>query len=355
MIIITSPSLNINKNIGGISSITQFIINNNKEYDYRHFEIGKFDYQKRNISWLFRILGAYFKWVCLVFSYRNSLIHFNIALNKRSVLRDSPLIIFARVLRRKMLIHIHGGEYLEQKRAGAFLGRLLITVLRGKEPVIVSGTVEKELISAKYHAKNIFILPNCADIKEARGFTRIFADESPLKILFLGRIDKPKGLDYMLDAFRILKDKDIRFIFFMAGTGPEENEYVEKFSEILGSDFEFKGLVWDDTKAELLKQCDVFLLPSLFEGLPVSLLETMAFAMVPVVTNVGSVGDVVKDEKTGIIVEMRSSEKIAEALVRLKNSPGLLAELGGNARDFIFSNYNPDDYLRELNKLYRSL
>lgn len=354
MIIITSPSLDVNKNIGGISSITQFIINNNKEYDYRHFEIGKFDDQKRNISWLFKILKAYFKWLYLLFSYRNILIHFNLALNSRSIIRDFPLIIFARILRRKLLIHIHGGEYLE-KEAGVFLRRLLITILRGKEPIIVSGTHEKNLLSKKYFAKNIYVLPNCADINEARGFARIFSDEKQVKILFLGRIDRAKGLDYMVDAFRILRNKGIRFRFIMAGTGPEEDEYVERFSEILGPDFEFKGLVWGLVKTELLKQCDVFLLPSLFEGLPLSLLESMSFAMVPVVTSVGSIGDVVKDEETGIIVEMRSSEKIAEALGRLVNNPNLLVKLGGRARDYIFLNYDPDNYLNELNKLYRSL
>ena len=84
-----------------------------------------------------------------------------------------------------------------------------------------------------------------------------------------------------------------------------------------------------------MKQCDIFLLPSLFEGLPVSLLEAMSFGLVPVVTDVGSINTVVKNGETGVIVEMRSSVQIAEAVESLVQNDDLFERLSINSRRYI--------------------
>lgn len=111
-IIITSPSLNTNQNISGVSSVTKFIINTNNVNEYIHFELGKKDDERRNFFWLLRILSTYLKWLYLMFTQRDALIHFNFPLTIRSSIKDSPLILFARLLRKPMIIHIHGGDYL---------------------------------------------------------------------------------------------------------------------------------------------------------------------------------------------------------------------------------------------------
>ena len=97
-IIITSPSLDTNKNIGGISTVTSFLINNNFNYRYEHFELGKLDEEKRGIAWFFRILKAWGKWGFLMIKEKDFLIHFNFALDKRSIIRDSRAITTQRLM-----------------------------------------------------------------------------------------------------------------------------------------------------------------------------------------------------------------------------------------------------------------
>ncbi|NJO25609.1 MAG: glycosyltransferase family 4 protein [Bacteroidia bacterium] len=102
--------------------------------------------------------------------------------------------------------------------------------------------------------------------------------------MFIGRISNTKGLDFIYTALSKLKKLNLNFKFIMAGAGPQQNEYVQKFASLLGNNFEFKGVVSGQTKTALYQSCHVFLLPSLFEGLPMSLLEAMSFGLVPVVT-----------------------------------------------------------------------
>lgn len=351
-IIITGPSLDFEKNIGGISAVASFVIDNNKSYCYSHFELGKHDKERRTAFYLFRILKAWIHWFFLMTWGKSLLVHFNIALEKRSIIRDSPLLLFAHLLKKRMIIHLHGGVYLEQEDMPKWIKIVLRYILSGKEPKIVLSPFEKELITKKFQARNVLVLPNSLDIKDAKEFSRISSHESTLKLLFFGRIVRTKGIEYIFQALKVLKERGVRFKFIIAGRGLDREEYVNRFSELLGPYFKYVGVVSGNAKTALLKECDVFLLPSFYEGLSISLLECMSFALVPVVTDVGSIKHVVRDGFNGIIVGKHSSEDISEAIIKLISEKDLREQLGMNAQQYIFENFNPNTYIKELNKIY---
>jgi glycosyltransferase involved in cell wall biosynthesis len=352
-IIITSPSLDSRKNVGGMSSVVSLIISNNKECCYSHFELGKRDTEKRSVFYFLRILKSWGHWSAIMLFRRDLFVHFNIALEKRSVIRDCPLIIFAHILRKKMVIHVHGGYYMVNDNAPAWISKTLRFVLSGREPKIVLSEKEKEVITSRFSASNVFVLPNSLDLTDARVFTRDFQGEGVVNLLFIGRIVTDKGIEYILKALTELKEKGVKFRFLMAGDGAEREEYVRRFSDALGSSFEYRGVVSGSTKSDLFKECQIFLLPSFYEGLPVSLLESMSFAEVPVITDVGSVRTVVKDGVNGIIIRKYSSDDISEAVMRLINEKGLLETIATNAQNNVFENFNPEKYIEELNRIYQ--
>lgn len=351
-ILITSPSLDSNKNVSGVSAITNFVINNNISFHYDHFELGRYDNEKRNVSWLLRFTTAWFYWYYLLFREKKYLVHFNLALAKKSLLRDLPLVLYARLLRRGMVIHLHGGVYLQQKNAPKLLAFFLRIALSGKNTVIVLSPLEKKLIIQKYNAKTVVVLPTCVDMFNAQKFTRKNTYISPIKLLFIGRICKEKGLDFIYEALSDLYRKNISFKFIMAGNGPGKFEYLKKFESLLGDKFEYKGVVSGDAKLDLFKSCNVLLLPSLFEGLPISLLECMSFGMVPIVTDVGSIKYVVKHGENGVIVKKGSANEIANAIENLSNNSELLEKMGGNAKQLISEEFDPAIYIEKLNVVY---
>ena len=149
-IIITSPSLDVKHNVSGISSITRFIIESNQDHRYVHFELGKRDTQKRNAFRVFRILGSLFNWICLLIVDRPDLIHFNLAIDRNAVLRDSPFILFAKLFRKRLIIHVHGGEYLSGKEVPRWMKCLLAWVFKGDNPKIVLSVMEELFLQEHY-------------------------------------------------------------------------------------------------------------------------------------------------------------------------------------------------------------
>lgn len=351
--VIACPSLDLGKNIGGISSVASFLIKHNKYFNYSHFEIGKYDNEKRTLSYIFRIAKIWINWFFLVLFRRNFLIHFNFALEKRSIIRDAPLILFAQLLKKPLVLHIHGGLFLEKEDIPRWVGSGLKLVLSSKNPKIVLSNSEKDIISRKYHARNVHVLPNSADIGDAMTFRKTYNIEAQIKLLYIGRITKAKGIEYTYQALKVLKEYKVPFKFILAGNGEDKDEYFQKFSESLGNDFEYRGVVSGNGKMNLLKECDVFILPSLYEGLPVALLECMAFSIVPLVTDVGSIKSIVDNGKNGIILGLHSYEDISKAILKLDNDKSLLKELGTNAQRTIFENFNPEIYITKLNDIYR--
>ncbi len=353
-ILITAPSLDTRFNVSGISSVTNFIIGANKAQNYKHFELGRKDDEKRNIMWLLRMIKTAFRWMVSVSSKKVQQVHFNFALSKASILRDAPLVIFAKLARKKMVIHVHGGDYLTNSNTPKWIQWILKRLFAGKTAVIVLSPVEKKIIEERYKVKNIKVLPNCVDLTDAKLFNRSYVKDQVVKLLFIGRISQAKGLAHIYSILSGLKKNEMPFKFFLAGTGADEKEYVGKFTNLLGKDFEFKGVVSGNTKTALYKNSDIFLLPSLFEGLPMSLLEAMSFGLVPVVTNVGSMGFVVTNNENGIITALNdnTASVMEAAITQLINNNELQQQLSVNAATFIYKNYSPEDYVTQLNKIY---
>jgi len=321
-------------------------------HHYRHFELGRKDIEKRTLFWFTRLLGKTANWIYILLFKKISIVHFNLALSKASIVRDAPLILFAKLIRKEIIIHLHGGDFLTKDQVPQWIKRILKKIFSGKIQVLVLSNLEADLIKKNYNVKNVKILPNCVDLKDANTFKRNYNLSNTVNILFIGRITVDKGLDYIADALENLQQQHIPFKFFMAGTGPDEKKYVEKFVNTLKSNFQFKGIVSGNDKANLYKLCNIFLLPSLFEGLPMALLESMSYGMVPVVTAVGSIKDVVTNGKNGIIVKEKPAIEIADAIKLLVNDKLAMQQMGENAAAYINQHYNPEKYISMLNKIY---
>jgi glycosyltransferase involved in cell wall biosynthesis len=351
-IIILSPSLNTNQNVSGISSVTRFIIDNNTKHEYIHFNLGRKDAERRNIFWIFRILRTYYRWIILMISSKHILIHFNLSLSKYSVIRDYPLLLSARWFNKRMIIHIHGGELYMEEYGTLLTGRILSSIFSDKNEIIVLGPSEKETLHNRFGATRITVLPNCTDITAARKFERSYNDDRMIQLLFLGRISVDKGLEYIYMAMESLKRQGKIFKFIMAGTGPDEGIYINKFNDLLGKFFEYKGIVSGDIKTELLKNSDIFLLPSFYEGLPMALIESMSFGLIPVTTDAGSMKNLVIDGETGIIIKKKSAVDIEIAFSKLTEDIDTRKKLSGNARNLMFNYNDTDKYLTTLNRVY---
>lgn len=357
-IIITSPSLNPKVNVSGISSVTQFIISNNRKQNYLHFELGKKDKERGGWHRIPALIKKYREWKNVLALHPDAIVHYNFPLSKASLLRDPWFMRYALKNGRKMVVHVHGGLFLTAPHIPGILMRIMKWVFGQDLPFIVLSDMEKDILTERFGAKKVVSLPNCVDLSDAAAFEKeqVLHDESkPLRIGYLGRIEPNKGMTELLVACQKLKKERYPFKLVIAGKEQTEGEYLPQFDQWLEDSFEYAGLVSGKSKCDFLRSLDAFVLSTYFEGLPMSLLETMSYGVTPVVTPVGSIPQVVKDGVNGMFVKDHDVDSIVVAIKRLSDDRALLRKLGEEARKTIFSQFSPNKYIEKLNDIYLRL
>lgn len=352
--IITSPSLDPTQNVSGVSSVTQFIINNNDAVEYVHFELGRKDKEKGGWRRIPAILRKRKEWRRVLKQYPDAIIHYNFPLSASSILRDPLFMTIARRMKRKMVIHIHGGVFLTAPSTPWLLERIMHWVFQGKEPIIVLSDGEKDALQSRFHCSNIVVLPNCIDLSEASKFKRQ-VPVSSIELGYLGRIANTKGMTELLEACKELKRQEVPFRLHLAGKEETEGQYLPAFEEALGDKFVFEGVVSGESKTAFLKKIDTFVLPSYFEGLPMSLLEAMSFGSVPITTMVGSIPSIIEDGQNGIAIDPHSEAAIVDAVKILAKDNSKRQTLSTMAQQTIFWRFSPKEYTATLNGIYLQL
>lgn len=160
-----------------------------------------------------------------------------------------------------------------------------------------------------------------------------------------------KRLQDWLQGARLLLDRHPEIHFLLVGDGPEREELVA-LSRSLGLDgrVHFTGLQED--VRPFLAAMDVYLMSSLFEGLPVAMLEAMAMRCAVVATSVGGIPEVVRAEENGFLVEPGRPESLAEATSALLTTPERLRCIGEAARHTVAEHFSMRRMARELESTY---
>jgi len=150
-----------------------------------------------------------------------------------------------------------------------------------------------------------------------------------VRILYLGRLHEVKGLEYLIKAFSSVKDKHPNSILTIVGEGEEKERLMKMIrSSRLEDSVEFIGRVEYKETREYYQNSDIFVLPSLSEGLPNVLMEAMACGLPSVVTHVGGNKELIKDSKGGFLVNPKSSSELSKAINELIEDPELRNDMG---------------------------
>lgn len=177
-------------------------------------------------------------------------------------------------------------------------------------------SVSSDFLKYKNVNQNIEIIGNGVDLESFES-VRTKKDKT-LKILFVGRLHPQKGLFYLVDAISQIIKKDYQFQVILVGEGPIEDKlksYLKK--QNLDRYFIFKGLLTGTKLISEYKSSHLFVLPSVYEGFPLTLLEAWAAKLPIVATSVGENSRLVKNGVNGILVEPGDSKALANALILL--------------------------------------
>lgn len=171
---------------------------------------------------------------------------------------------------------------------------------------------------------------------------------------FIGRLDEQKGIIPFIKELSKYKEEFNDSIILLVGNGSQEEEIKSLIKELNLEDL-FILTGFQEKVNVFYPIIDVFFLPSLYEGLPMVLLEAMAFKKAVISMNVGSISEVIINNETGILIEQGNYEKFVNELIRLKNDEILKNKLCLKGFEYINKNYNIKNYENKIRELYGEL
>lgn len=289
----------------------------------------------------------------LVLRGHTDVLHVHLA-HGGSVIRKALPLLAARLIGVPTVVHAHsydfGGWFDRLPPPGrAAVRRLLVA---DHWVVLGERQVEEYANRLQLTASQISVLHNAVRIPDTPvtqlGVERVHA-------VALGRLGVRKGSYDVIAAVASL-DATVRnrLRVTLAGDGEVDEVRAAAARAGLGGTIHVPGWLDPVARDELLRSAHIFVLPSRDEGLPMALLETMAYGLAPVTTMVGSIGEVVSDRVNGLLVQPGCPGQIAEALNALVTDENLRARLGSAARDRA-SDLGLDRWYQRLTRLWTNL
>lgn len=236
--------------------------------------------------------------------------------------------------RRKPLIYFYEKfvDYLIWKAASKIIvnAKFISSMLS-----VTRGMPLNKAIVIKNYLENI-------DTKDTLDSDRLLTSKKKgISIGFVGRMDNQKGIEFLFEAFLILIKKHPNLTLVLAGSGNADKYILDKIESFSLQDRIILLGHFTGNINVLLSSFDIFVFPSLWEGLPYSILEAMRCGLPIVSTNVGGIPEVIKNRREGLLVNPGSTEDLVFALEELINDSTLRSRLGKNARSK-FINYSTE-------------
>jgi glycosyltransferase involved in cell wall biosynthesis len=234
------------------------------------------------------------------------------------------------------------------------LYRLYAQSLASFDRVIIFSEQQKSLLeNYGVPAINVSVIPNGVDAEKYSPAPSDFKQriEASVLIGYLGRVDPEKNVDVLIRAFQdIDAAEDVKLVVIGGGSDRRRLERRYRGARIL-----FTGQVLEEAeRIAMLRDMDVFVLPSLVEGLSLSLLEAMSCGVAPVATDVGADGEALR--AAGILLDPKDLDGQLRLVLRtLLDFPDFRTELARRARARVLERYSLSDNLDRLLALYREL
>lgn len=277
------------------------------------------------------------------------IVHVHMA-EKGSVYRKNLVISIARIFHCKILLHMHGAEFeswyrQSSKRNQAFVRR----VLQKADRIVILGEYWRKFIES-LAGQRVSVVYNAVTVPE-KNFYSVHAKH----LLFLGRIEKRKGIYDLLLALQKIDenlDKDIQLWIY----GPDpENSMNQVISEMgLNQRVVYRGWLDKKERENIFSQVALNILPSYHEGLPMTILETMAYGIPNISTKVAAIPEVV-DSENGVLICSGEVDRLANAIFTLMCNPKMREEKSCRAFDTIKTKFSLTRHLEEILSIYYEL
>ena len=272
-----------------------------------------------------------------------------------SLVEKGSMAWYARLRRVPALMFPRGGGVLESCAKSRFSRVWVRIAYRGARIVLCQGPMWRRFVTDILRRPNSDapIIPNWTASEHLLEIGRnrtLEASQKPLRLLFVGWLEKEKGIFELLEACSRLAQKN-SFLLDIAGKGHADNSVREFVIEKkLGDRVRFLGWIKGPEIETAYAQADILVLPSWKEGMPNVIIEAMASKLAVVVTTVGNVPDFITDEQQALLVPPQDTDALTNALDRVINDRGLRLSLASCGHAFAEKTFAVEPAVDRLEK-----
>ncbi|MFH0969507.1 MAG: glycosyltransferase family 4 protein [Patescibacteria group bacterium] len=218
----------------------------------------------------------------------------------------------------------------------SFIKPLVRLIWKNSSAVVSNSQGLKDLALKTNPEQEISVIPNGIDINQ---FVKLESQKveslntQNFKILCVTRITPRKGIKYLIEAFKKLSEKNDNISLQIIGDGDEKESLENLARELkIENKVEFTGLVPHEKLPPYFQSADVFILPSLNEGMSNSMLEALASGLPLIATDTGGTKELLEDEVNGFIVKMKDSQDLADKIKIMMRNRELRKRMGEESR-----------------------
>jgi len=245
----------------------------------------------------------------------------------------------------------------------AMLDKFLLN--RFNKIIAVSDSVRQEILDHNVSPNKVLIINNGINLSRFNNTIKTdeirteFGIDGDCKVIgTVGRLSQEKGLIYFLQAAKTILRQYPKTVFLIVGDGPLRKDLERISAEFAKSCCSKSAIIFTGIRIDmpaLYSIMDVFVLPSLTEGLPMALLEAMAAKKPVVATKVGAVPKVIQDGHSGYLVEPGDEEGLTKAITGLLENPQRAFKMAENAYEIVRKHFSSHGMAEKYEQVYREV
>lgn len=309
------------------------------------------------IAKLIKGISGYFHFAKVLLLNKPELVHIHSSFGP-SFYRKMPFIIMASWAKIPIINHIHGADFDEFYLNASDRKKKQVKRIYGKCSTIIALSDEwKERLKQIVPEQRIKVIENYSIIHED-AYLEKQARYCNNNVLFLGELGHRKGCFDIPQVISLVAREipDVKFVLCGAGAARDEQKLHDLIKEKdIQRNVVFPGWVRDEKKDAVLRDADVFFLPSYNEGMPMSILDAMGYGLPVVSTNVGGIPKIVHDGENGRCYQPGDSEGFAHEIITLLQDDNIRNMAGESSLCIVKKGYSLEAHIKLLEKVYRSI
>lgn len=282
--------------------------------------------------------------ICMFVMPRYDIVHF-MTTPGSGMLVQLPMFLYSLLLRKKKILHLHVGNQLKDY----YDDKILRFCVEHSELVLTLGKTWCEYVPVpiKWGGRVDYLYnPSPAPMVQ-KTWKKYF--------LFAAWFDLNKGYDTLLEGFAKVIKKYPEWRLVMCGVGNvEEVLYYIKKNRV-ENNVDLPGWVDGDEKERYFKEAYAYCMTSLKEGLPMTVLESMAYGVPVISTRVGCLPEFLKDKRNVMFFNFRDSDGLAKVMMELIENQDLRIDVAKNANEIIADEFQLDVFVKRLDWFYINL